>query len=461
MSDFALAPFIRFVLDDFEDAIFVVDDAQNLVYCNASARHLTGASLDEVIGRHCSAVFGGAGDEAYCVFQELRGRDEPHPGSHAVIRRGDGLRIPVEIRLTRVPAEVAGAPLMIGRIRDLSVLDRLQAEAAGRWRFSNMVSRSPAMLRVFELVRAIADTDVSVLVTGESGTGKELVARAIHDLSPRREGPFHAVNCGALASEILDSEIFGHEKGAFTGAVRQKPGRIELAGGGTLFLDELGEMPAPLQVKLLRVLQERTFERVGGTRTLEMDARIIAATNADLARAVAEGRFRQDLYFRLAVVPIHLPPLRERREDIELLLEHHLRVAAERFRRPEKRFSEQALRVLINHDWPGNVRELINVVEYALAVAPGGVIEPRDLPPALLDTGDAAARTLRAIEDAAKRAGLVEPESTDLSAAPWRIGRDELVAALARNRNRRDAAAAELGISRTTLWRRMKELGLR
>ncbi|MCZ7586229.1 MAG: sigma 54-interacting transcriptional regulator [Deltaproteobacteria bacterium] len=282
---------LRFTLDRLEDAIFIVDEAQNIVFCNAAAERLTGKDRKSVLGTHCSHVFGGATDEAYCVFQELRERDVDHTGRRTAVRHPDGTAVPVEMRLTRIPAEVAGRPLMMGTIRDLSVLERLEVEATQRYRFGDILSRSPAMARVFDLIRSVADTDVSVLVTGESGTGKELVARALHELSPRRDGPFHAVNCGALSPELLDSEIFGHEKGAFTGAVRQKPGRLESAKGGTLFLDEIGDMPPALQVKLLRVLQERTFERVGGVKTLKMDARIIAATHADLRQAVAQGRF--------------------------------------------------------------------------------------------------------------------------------------------------------------------------
>jgi DNA-binding NtrC family response regulator len=239
--------------------------------------------------------------------------------------------------------------------------------------------------------------------------------------------------------------------------VRAKPGRLELAEGGTLFLDEIGDMPPQLQVKFLRVLQERVFERVGGTRTIALDARVIAATHADLSAAVAEGRFRQDLFFRVNVVPIHLPPLRERREDVELLVEHFRRLFLSRSGRSEKRFSEDAMKVLIQYDWPGNVRELINVVEYALAVTAGPVIGPRDLPPAVLNSEMAAMRTLRALEEMAGRSGRTPDSPARPHADPER---ERLHEALVKHGFRREAAARELGVSRTTLWRLMKTHGL-
>ena len=228
--------------------------------------------------------------------------------------------------------------------------------------FPGLIGRSPAMGRVFRLIENLEQSEATVLLTGESGTGKEVVARAIHAHSPRRDGPFVAVNCGALPGELLESEMFGHVRGAFTGAVRDRVGRFEVARGGTLFLDEVGDLPLPLQVKLLRVVQERTFERVGESQPRRTDARILAATNLDLRRAVSQGRFREDLFYRLRVVPIEIPPLRARREDIEPLAGYLLaRVAARQGR--ALRFSPDALRALLDHDWPGNVRQLENALE--------------------------------------------------------------------------------------------------
>jgi two-component system, NtrC family, response regulator HydG len=243
-----------------------------------------------------------------------------------------------------------------------------------------LVGRSEPMRRVLDQVRKVAPTDATVLVLGESGTGKELVARAVHAASGRGEKPFVSVSCAAIPEGLLESELFGHEKGAFTGAVRRKLGRFELAHEGTLFLDEVGEIPPAIQVKLLRVLQERSFERVGGEETVSADVRLVSATNRDLARMVAEGRFREDLYYRLNVVPVRLPPLRERPGDVEELASHFLARVAPRIGRKVTGFAPEAIALLRRHAWPGNVRELENVVEQALVFAEGDLVRPEDLP---------------------------------------------------------------------------------
>ena len=253
------------------------------------------------------------------------------------------------------------------------------------WGYGEIIGKSPAMRRVFSLIEKVADTESTVLVLGESGTGKELVARAIHRASDRRKGPFIPVNCGAIPEELLESELFGHEKGAFTGAIKTRIGRFELAHGGTIFLDEVAEMSPKLQVKLLRVLQERTFERVGGSRQIKVDIRVIAATNKDLEKEVREGRFREDLYYRLNVIPIKLPPLRERLEDIPLLVEHFLARFKDRKKQPVKGITKEALEYLMKHDWPGNVRELENVIERMVILSNGEYLTVEDLPEYILE----------------------------------------------------------------------------
>jgi two-component system, NtrC family, response regulator HydG len=306
--------------------------------------------------------------------------------------------------------------------------------------FSGAIASSAAMMQVFRLVENLQHSEATVLITGESGTGKEVVARAIHQHSPRRDGPFIAVNCGALPGELLESELFGHARGAFTGAHRDRVGRFELASHGTLFLDEIGDLSLPLQVKLLRVLQERMFERVGESTPRTSSARIIAATNLDLRRSMAEGRFREDLFYRLRVVPIEISPLRNRREDIQPLA-HHLLTRISRQHGFVKRLSPQAMRVLLDYAWPGNVRELANAIEYAMAVSRKETILPEDLPHELQE-GPAESKT----------AALPQPADTDESR--------RLRAVLEAHHWRRDAAAKALGLSRSTLWRRMKELNL-
>ncbi|MBX7187252.1 MAG: sigma-54 dependent transcriptional regulator [Vicinamibacteria bacterium] len=314
--------------------------------------------------------------------------------------------------------------------------------------FPGLIGRSSAMERILRLVENLEQSEATVLLTGESGTGKEILARTIHAHSPRRNGPFVPVNCGALPGELLESELFGHVRGAFTGAVRERIGRFDLAAGGTLFLDEVGDVPLHLQVKLLRVLQEKTFEPVGQSKSRSADARIIAATNLDLRRAVQEGRFREDLFYRLRVVPIEISPLRERRADIEPLATHLLaRVAARQGR--ALRFSPEALRALLDYAWPGNVRELENALEYAVAVCKGQTMLLEDLPIELQPSE----------APPANESPLAAPAPAPAPAAPGPDAR-ELTRALEAHRWRRVEAARALGISRATLWRRMREAGL-
>ncbi|MDE3149873.1 MAG: sigma-54-dependent Fis family transcriptional regulator [Acidobacteriota bacterium] len=319
--------------------------------------------------------------------------------------------------------------------------------------YSGAVACSPAMQRIFRLVETLQHSEATVLITGESGTGKEVVARAIHQHSTRSSGPFVAVNCGALPADLLESELFGHVRGAFTGAVRDRVGRFELASHGTLFLDEIGDLPLSLQVKLLRVLQERQYERVGESATRVTHARIIAATNIDLRLALRQGRLREDLYYRLCVVPIEVPPLRERREDIPPLAMNLLnRVTAQHGL--VRRVSPQAMRLLLDYPWPGNVRELTNVIEYAVAVARMETILPEDLPREIRQPS-AKAETVPAFTPPASSPSpeAVPVIDTDSEAESLRV-------VLEAHRWRRADAAKALGISRSTLWRRMRELGL-
>ncbi len=451
MSEIGLSPLFKYFLDQMPDAVFLVDENQQIIFLNHSAEKLTGTLQKDMMGKSCKDIFGKSNDMLYCNYDDFTQADQDRMARRSTIRLPGGSKIPVEMCLVRVPENLAGKRMVIGTIKDLTMMDQIRSQVDGLIQYGNILTRAPSMKRVFDLIDAIADTMVNVLIQGESGTGKELVAQAIHKNSPQKEGPFHAVNCGALTLELLDSEIFGHEKGAFTGAIRQKPGRLELAESGTLFLDEVGDMPAGLQVKLLRVLQERKYERVGGTQTLEMDARIIAATNIDLERAVKNGRFRQDLFFRLNVVPITLPPLRDRPEDIDLIAKYYLAKFAEASGRTARRFAPDTQRILLNHSWVGNVRELINTVEYAVAVSPGELIMPQDLPGRLHD-----ARSESKTAPSDKAHSLFDPSLPDSTEdSHWKRRIQE---ALSENGYRRDLAAKALDISRTTLWRKMREL---
>ncbi|MBI1921762.1 MAG: sigma-54-dependent Fis family transcriptional regulator [Geobacter sp.] len=317
---------------------------------------------------------------------------------------------------------------------------RLKEELAERFDFRNIVGMSDKMQRVFDVVRRVADTEATVLITGESGTGKELVAKALHSLSSRHNGPFVPINCAAIPRELLESELFGHVKGAFTGAVKDRAGKFQLADGGTLFLDEVGDLPVDLQAKLLRALQEREVSPVGGEAPRKIDVRVLAATNAELDQAIEDGKFREDLYYRLAVIPIHLPPLRERREDISLLVRHF----AGRHGGAQVRFDDRSLQILREYSWPGNVRELENTVERLLILRRGDTIEPEDLP--------AQIGRRRAVAAGTKVLNLPD-EGYSLE----ELEREAVLEALERTGWNQTAAARFLRIPRHTLLYRMEK----
>ena len=328
---------------------------------------------------------------------------------------------------------------------------RLRQEMRQRNKFGGMVGKNPRMRQVYELIEKVAPTPASVLITGESGTGKELVAKAIHVNSPREEYPFITVNCAALADNLLESELFGHEKGAFTGAASMRKGRFEIADKGTIFLDEIGEIPLPLQSKLLRVLQERSFERVGGTRTMTVDVRIISATNKDLKEEVQQGRFREDLFYRLNVIHVALPALRERMDDMPLLVDHFVAKCAENLGKESLSISPEALRLLVNLPWEGNVRELENTIERAAILCNDNVIEPEDVQPESISVDSSATWT--------KDLDLFQliPESVKLNDVLYIVEEKMLHEALEETGYVQARAAEMLGITKSLLQYKMKK----
>ena len=345
-------------------------------------------------------------------------------------------------------------PLRLEVLVDQALEDRrLQDEVAAlrqglqkRFAFHNLLGRGARMAEVFDKVKRVASSACPVLITGETGTGKELVAQALHLADATRTGPLVAVNCAALPEPLLESELFGHEKGAFTGADRQKKGRFEQAGGGTLLLDEIGELPMGMQAKLLRVLQDGTFDRVGGIEPIRADARVLAATNVDLVRAVAEGRFREDLFYRLNVVSVELPPLRERVEDLPLLVDHFLERLAER-RLPSKTFARETLSRLARYEWPGNVRELEHLVEQLVVTTPGPVIGPENLPAHLVSTRE---------EPFTLDFDLQRPLTAITDELTERVERAYLERVLERYRGRIDRCAAHCGLSRRSISEKLR-----
>lgn len=352
------------------------------------------------------------------------------------------------------PIKMDEVLLVIKRALDFRDLRRenmaLKRQLKKKYKFHNFIGDSPEMHRVFRIIEKVADTDSTVLILGESGTGKELVAKAIHYHSPRREKPLIPVNCGAIPEELLESELFGHEKGAFTNAIRTRIGRFELANGGTIFLDEVAEMSPHLQVKLLRVLQEHEFERLGGARTIKCDVRILAATNKNLEEAVEKGKFREDLYYRLKVIPISLPPLRERRVDISLLVHHFLNGLTRAKKKAIKGISKEVLRALERYDWPGNVRELENTIERMVILSEGEYIDLVDLPEKIAKTAGNSQMIQTFVPD----------EGFSLSSAVSEFERQLIINALEKTGWVKNRAAKLLNMNRTTLVEKIKKQGI-
>jgi len=431
----------------------IADGDQRVMSCSSALAELLGVSAELLVGTSLARVFGEAQLGPRGALSQALDSQGRREGLASELVASDGRRIPVSVSVgpiavgTHCGAAGARNAIMIRPAEDAAQGEQIPS-------FEGIVGSSAQMQRIFRLIELLNENDATVLVTGESGTGKEMVARALHARSGRR-GPFVAVNCAALPSELLESELFGHVRGAFTGALRDREGRFELANGGTLFLDEIGDMPPTLQVKLLRVLQDHTFERVGDSKMRTVDVRVIAATHVDLRAAVVAGRFREDLFYRLRVVPIHVPPLRERRDDLTLLIPHLLeRIGRRRGR--ALRLSPAALDALVMWDWPGNVRELENALEYATALCDGQTILVDHLPPGIsLDT------RLAPSPPPPPESGGDTPIATSFAVSAEE--QDELRrirAALEQTHYRRDEAAVVLGMSRTTLWRKMKQYRL-
>ncbi len=430
------------ILESISDGVFTVDASWRITSFNRAAEKITGIPRTEAIGKPCSEVFRSSMCETACALRRTLKTGKPVIGRSGYIVDARGERIPISVS-TAVLRDARGR-VMGGAetFRDLSDIEALRRELEGRFRVGDIASHSPLMQRVLEALPAVAASPSTVLVLGETGTGKELVARTIHELSPRRKGPFVAVNCGALPDTLLESELFGYKRGAFTGASQDKPGRFALAKGGTLFLDEIGEVSPALQVRFLRVLQDRIYEPLGSTRSETADARVIVATNRDLAERVRAGAFREDLYYRVNVVRVELPPLRRRKEDIPLLVEQFVERQNRLQGKSVAGVTPGALSLLMAHDWPGNVRELENAIERAFIHCGGGNIGIEHLPEEL--TARARAR---------EGAGGIRSVRDSVEAQAIR-------SALARSGFNRAAAARELGIHKTTLFRKLKLLDI-
>jgi len=429
---------LELILNSVTDGIFTHDTSLRITSFNQAAERITGFSKEEVLGKRCTEVFGQNLCGEYCVLARTIETQSWAKDEEVRITGKDGrerillLNTVVLYDRQKIPC---GAMVVF---KDITELVTLKKELKERYKFHNLIGKNHRMQEIYELIEDIADSDVTVFIQGESGTGKELVAHAIHHQGIRANGPFVKVDCSALTETLLESELFGHVKGAFTGAIRDKMGRFELANKGTIFLDEIGDISPVIQAKLLRVLQDKQIERVGDAKPIKVDVRIIAATNKDLKKLVNQGKFREDLFYRLYVVPIYLPPLRERKEDIPLLVEHFI----ERFNKKSKKqiegISHEALSLLMDYSWKGNIRELENAIEHAFVKCHGKIIDEENLPQEILEI----------------RRG---PDRNEKKRRP---SPNILFHALEESGWNKTKASKMLGIGRTTLWRRLKEMGI-
>ena len=427
------------ILDSIADGVFTVDENWRIRSFNRAAEEITGILREEAIGQRCCEVFRASICETSCALRQTRETGQPIVNQVIYIINSEGERIPVSIS-TAILKDAEGN--IIGGVetfRDLRAIESLRRELKKRYSFHDIISKNARMLEIFDILPTIAESESTVLIEGESGTGKELIARAIHELSEHKDGPVVTINCGALPDTLLEAELFGYKAGAFTDARQDKPGRFALAENGTIFLDEIGDISPALQVRLLRVLQERTYEPLGGTDTLTTNARVIAATNQVLAELVERGEFRQDLYYRINVIRLQLPPLRERKEDIPLLVDHFMQFFSSWRGKLITDISPAAMAILMDHDYPGNVRELQNVIEHAFVICRGSLIRVDDLPEYL------------------------RPNERDRVPEMPSLGELEsqlIVSTLRKHGWNRGLAAKELGIHKTTLWRKMKRFGI-
>ena len=430
------------ILESISEGVFTVDKDWRITSFNRAAEEITGVPREEAIGKHCWEVFRSNMCESACALRRTMAEGTPIVNSSTYFINNERRRIPVTVSTAVLRDENGNVIGGVETFRDVSQVEELRKELDGRYQMGDMVSRSPGMQKIFALIPQLAASDSTVLIRGETGTGKELLARAIHEQSHRAGKPFVAINCGALPDTLLESELFGYKAGAFTNAVKDKPGHFAAANGGTLLLDEIGDISPAFQVKLLRVLQDKTYQPLGSTETHTTDVRVLAATHQDLSLMVADGRFRQDLYYRINVVTLALPPLRERKEDIPLLCERIIARMNRTRGRAVAGISQEALAVLMSYDYPGNIRELENIIEHAFILCPDEMIMPAHLPEHLRPS----------------RQDICAVDAGTMQAARRSVEAQTIIDALERNNYNRQAAARDLGIHKSTLFRKIKAL---
>jgi PAS domain S-box-containing protein len=421
------------ILDSVADGVFAVDKDWRITYFNKAAERITGFSRQEAMGQHCYNIFRASCCQQGCVLRQSMETGRDITGLRVDILDRDNREKPISVSTAVLKDSSGSVTGGVEIFRDMSLVEELRREIKKTYRFRDMVSKNHRMQEIFSLVPDVAASKASVLIQGPTGSGKELLARAIHFESPRADKPFIKVNCGALPDTLLESELFGHVAGAFTDARTGRKGRFELADGGTMFLDEVGDVSPAMQVRLLRVLQEGSFEPVGSSESITVDVRVISATHRDLKTLATEGRFRDDLFYRINTVVLSIPPLRERLEDLPLLIEEFLVKFNSLTGKSVSSVSRSTMEILMSYEWPGNIRELEHAIEHAYVLVKSETIRPEHLPPGLSESG--SAHHLAPIE---------------------RSERSAIVEALEENSFDRAKTSRQLGISRTTLWRKMK-----
>ena len=433
------------ILNSIADGVFTIDCDNMITFFNRAAEKITGISREQAVGQKCFDVFRANICQTACALHQSIKSGEENINLRINILNNEGRTIPISVSTSVLRDENGEIVGGVETFRDLSVIEMLRNVIQSRYTTSGIISKNHEIHNMLDILPDIATSGSTVLIEGPSGSGKELFALAIHNLSERK-GKFVALNCAAMPDTLLESELFGYVKGAFTEAKKDKPGRFALAEGGTIFLDEIGDISTALQVKLLRVLQEKEYEPLGATATVKADVSIIAATNRTLTELVSRGSFRQDLFYRLNVVKLSLPPLSKRREDIPLLIEHFIQKFNAMKHKDIDGVSEDALDILMKYDYPGNIRELENFMEYAFVLCRGSIIEVHHLPRELLDTATASQDPNNKIKPA--RSPLMQAEAITIQEA------------LRLHGGSRVKAAAHLGINKSTLWRKMQKYGI-